>query len=168
MGELSCDGIRVAPGSGVTERDDGGPDSGAQSLEPVGCDDAGAGGCGGVGGEGGGRVDHHRSWPAGLVVVCSVNQLITLACCLAPEPHRDVYEGDRQAWEQRQIQAKIETMIDRARDDPGTARRLLEMLTVGCRTITGFYRERQYLVGRGIPWELLPDHRELGRADLRL
>jgi hypothetical protein len=103
-----------------------------------------------------------------LAAVGEITARGTLACCLAPEPHRDVYEGDRQAWEQRQIQAKIETMIDRARDDPGTARRLLEMLTVGCRTITGFYRERQYLVGRGIPWELLPDHRELGRADLRL
>ena len=42
------------------------------------------------------------------------------------------------------------------------------MLTAGCRTVAGFYREHQYLVGRGIPWELLPDHRTLGRTDLRL
>lgn len=31
-------------------------------------------------------------------------------------------------------------MIDRARDDPVTARQLPDMLTVGCRTVTGFYR----------------------------
>jgi hypothetical protein len=37
----------------------------------------------------------------------------------------------------------------------------------GCRTTAAFYRERQYLVRRGIPWELLLDHRGLGRADLR-
>jgi len=31
-----------------------------------------------------------------------------------------------------------------------------------------FYRERQFLVTRaGIPEALLPDHRELGRMDLR-
>jgi hypothetical protein len=92
----------------------------------------------------------------------------THACCLAPEPHHDVYEGDRQAWEEKQARAECEAMIDRARDYPVTARRVLEMLTIGCRTVAGFYREHQYLVGRGIPWELLPDHRTLGRTDLRL
>jgi hypothetical protein len=103
-----------------------------------------------------------------LAAVGEITARGTFVCCLAPEPHRDVYEGDRQAWEQKQVQAEIQMLIDRARDDPGTARRLLEMLTVGCRTTAGFYRERQHLVGRGIPWELLPDHRELGRTDLRL
>ena len=93
----------------------------------------------------------------------------TLGRCLAPEPHRDVYEGDRRAWEQKQARAELEAMIERARDDPGTARRLLGMLTVGCRTIAGFYRERQLLITQaGIPDALLPDHRELGRTDLRL
>jgi hypothetical protein len=91
----------------------------------------------------------------------------TLGRCLAPEPHHAVYEGDRQAWEEKQARAECEAMIGRARDDPVTARQVLEMLTAGCRTVAGFYRERQYLVGRGIPWELLPDHRTLGRADLR-
>jgi TniQ len=91
----------------------------------------------------------------------------TLGRCLAPEPHRTVYGGDRQAWEEKQARAECEAMIDRARDDPVTARRVLEMLTIGCRTIAGFYREHEYLVGRGIPWELLPDHRTLGRTDLR-
>jgi hypothetical protein len=92
----------------------------------------------------------------------------TLDRCLAPEPHRTVCEGDRRAWEEKQARAECEAMISRAQDDPAAARRLLEMLTIGCRTIADFYRERQYLVGRGIPWELLPGHQELGRADLRL
>jgi hypothetical protein len=59
-------------------------------------------------------------------------------------------------------------MIDRARDHAGTARRLVEMFTVGSRTIASFYRERQYLIGLGIPDGLLADHRALGRTDLRL
>ncbi len=92
----------------------------------------------------------------------------TLGRCLAPEPHRDVYEGDRRAWEQKQAKAELEAMIDRARDHAGTARRLLEMFTVGSRTIATFYCERQYLIGLGIPDGLLPDHRALGRTDLRL
>jgi hypothetical protein len=93
----------------------------------------------------------------------------TLAPCLAPEPHRDVYEGDRRAREQKQAQSEIETMFERARDEPGTARHLLGMLTVGCRTVAGFYRERQLLITQaGIPDALLPDHLALGRTDLRL
>jgi hypothetical protein len=91
----------------------------------------------------------------------------TLGRCVTPEPRRDVYEGDRQAWEEKQARAEIEAMIERARDDPGTAQHLLEMLTIGCRTVPAFYRERQYLVRRGIPWDMLPDHHGLGRADLR-
>ena len=59
-------------------------------------------------------------------------------------------------------------MIDRARDHAGTARRFLEMFTVGSRTIATFYCERQYLIGLGIPDGPLPDHRALGRTDLRL
>jgi hypothetical protein len=34
-------------------------------------------------------------------------------------------------------------------------------------TFAGFYRERQYLIGLGIPDEHLPDYRALGRTDLR-
>lgn len=105
--------------------------------------------------------------PLSLAATGEITACGTLGRCLAPGLHRDVYEGDRQAWEDRQARAKREAVIDRARYDPVTARRLLEMLTVGCRTVAGFYRERQYLVGRGIPWDLLPDHRALGRTDLR-
>ena len=71
-------------------------------------------------------------------------------------------------WQQKQVQAELEATIARARADPAIARRLIEMHPVGCRTVVGFYRERQYLVRRGVPWETLPDHRELGRTDLRL
>jgi hypothetical protein len=42
------------------------------------------------------------------------------------------------------------------------------MFTVGSRTFAGFYRERQYLIGLGIPDDHLPDHRAVGRTDLRL
>jgi hypothetical protein len=42
------------------------------------------------------------------------------------------------------------------------------MLTAGSRTTASFYRERQYLIELGIPDGLLPDHRALGRTDLRL
>jgi hypothetical protein len=92
----------------------------------------------------------------------------TLGRYLAREPHRDVYEGDRQAWEWKQAAAELDAMIGQARTDPDTARRVLAMLTAGSRTVAGFYRERQYLIGLGIPGQLLPDHRALGRADLHL
>jgi len=59
-------------------------------------------------------------------------------------------------------------VFDRARHDPATARRVLEMFTAGSRTVAGFYRERHYLTMLGIPAELLPDHWELGRTNLRL
>jgi hypothetical protein len=85
---------------------------------------------------------------------------VTLGPLLTREPHRDVHEGDRRAWEQKQARAELDAMISRARTDPDTARRLTEMFTVGSRTIAGFYRERQYLICLGIPDGLLPDHRD--------
>ncbi len=92
----------------------------------------------------------------------------TLGRYLTREPHRDVYEGDRRAWEWKQAAAELDAMIGRARTDPDTARQVLAMLTAGCRTAASFYRERQFLAGLGIPAHLLPDHRALGRTDLRL
>lgn len=91
----------------------------------------------------------------------------TLGRYLAREPHRDVHQGDRRAWEQKQARAELDAMIGRARADPDTAKRVLAMFTIGTRTFAGFYRERQYLIGLGIPEGLLPDHRALGRTDLR-
>jgi len=92
----------------------------------------------------------------------------TLGQLLTREPHRDVYEGDRRAWEQKQARAELRAVFDRARHDPATARRVLEMFTAGSRTVAGFYRERHYLTMLGIPAELLPDHWDLGRTNLRL
>jgi hypothetical protein len=91
----------------------------------------------------------------------------TLGRYLAREPHRDVYEGDRQAWEMKQAAAELDAMICQARTDPDAARQVLAMLTVGSRTLASFRREHQFLVGLGIPAQLLPDHGALGRADLR-
>ena len=90
----------------------------------------------------------------------------TLGRYLAREPHRDVYEGDRQAWEMKQAAADFDAMISQARTDQDAARKLLVMLTAGSRTLASFYRERQFLTGLGIPAHLLPDHGALGRADL--
>ena len=90
----------------------------------------------------------------------------TLGRYLAREPHRDVYEGDRRAWEWKQAVAELDAMISQARTDPDTARQVLVTLTAASRTFAGFYRERQYLIGLGIPDEHLPDHRALRRTDL--
>jgi TniQ len=99
---------------------------------------------------------------AGRITACG-----TLGHLLTPEPHRDVYEGDQRAWELKQARAELHAVFIRARHDPATARRVLEMFTVGSRTVASFYRERHYLTMLGIPAELLPDHWELGRTDLR-
>jgi hypothetical protein len=95
-----------------------------------------------------------------------------LGRCLAPEPHRDVCEGDREEWEHRQAEAELrarcQEQVARARCDPDAARQLLGMFTAGCGTYASFYRERRFLVAPlGIPEELLPDHFALGRTDLR-
>jgi hypothetical protein len=92
----------------------------------------------------------------------------TFGHLLIAEPDREVYEGDRRAWELKQARAELREVFMRARYDPATARRVLEMFTVGCFTVTSFYRERHYLTMLGIPEELLPDHWALGRTDLRL
>jgi hypothetical protein len=92
--------------------------------------------------------------------------------CLAPEPHRYVYEGDREEWEHRQAEAELrarcQQQVALARSDPGAARQLLVMFTAGCRTYASFYRERRFLITKAdIPEELLPDHVGIGRTDLR-
>lgn len=92
----------------------------------------------------------------------------TLGRYLACKPYREVYDGDRRPWEMKQAAAELDAMIGRARTDPGAARQVLATLTAGSRTVASFYRERQFLAGLGIPVQLLPDHRALGRTDLRL
>ena len=57
--------------------------------------------------------------------------------------------------------------VQEARTGPGSAGQILAMLTVGCRTLAGFRRERQFLISLGISAQLLPDHSTPGRTDLR-
>ena len=88
----------------------------------------------------------------------------TFGHLLIAEPDREVYEGDRRAWELKQARAELREVFMRARYDPATARRVLEMFTVGSFTVASFYRERHYLTMLGIPEELLPDRWALGRT----
>ncbi|MFC7331352.1 hypothetical protein [Marinactinospora rubrisoli] len=60
----------------------------------------------------------------------------------------------------------MEAVLNLARRDRGTARRLLHFLTLGCRTLNRFEEERAYLFGAGVPAEFLPSARELGHDDL--
>jgi hypothetical protein len=86
----------------------------------------------------------------------------------ASSPLRACPAATAGAWERKHIEAGIEAMIRKVRDDPGAARKLLEKYTAGCRTVGGFYRERQFPVfGACIPAVLL-DHCELSRTGLRL
>jgi hypothetical protein len=82
---------------------------------------------------------------------------------------RHVYGGDQpalhvNAWQE--AMAQVETAITLARTDRDTARQLLALLTIGCRTRNRFEDERAYLFGIGIPAGFLPSAHELGRADL--
>jgi hypothetical protein len=104
----------------------------------------------------------------------------TLGPALAREPHRRVYDGDQpsktevarrvrhaemaRSWER--ANEEFNAAIDAARTDPAAARRILVMFTGFSRTLESFDRERQFVMGLGIPEEFLPDHRELGRTDL--
>ena len=70
------------------------------------------------------------------------------------------------AFNWKRTQAEARTEIDKARADPETACRILVMFTASCRTMGSFNRERDYLIGIGIPTEFLPGARHLGRDDL--
>jgi hypothetical protein len=61
--------------------------------------------------------------------------------------------------------AEVSAAVALARTDRDTARRLLALLTAGCRTLGRFEEERAYLFGIGIQRGFLPSARELGRAD---
>ena len=91
----------------------------------------------------------------------------TLSRYLACEPHRDVCEGDRQAWQRKQAAAEPDAMTGQARADPGADRQVLAMPTARLPHVHRFCRERQFLIGPGIPAQLLPDHSTPGRTDLR-
>jgi hypothetical protein len=56
-------------------------------------------------------------------------------------------------------------MIAAARAEPDLARHILTMLTLTCRSMATFNRERQFLITRaGIPEQFLPDHRRPRRS----
>lgn len=119
----------------------------------------------------------------GLAGTGAITARGTLAPLLAREPHRLVYEGDRpdaataeaatrarwhadmvDSW--RRAEEELHALLEAARSDPGPARDVLAMFTVACRTPESFNRERQYLVGLGIPGAFLPGPGETGRCGL--
>jgi hypothetical protein len=64
---------------------------------------------------------------------------------LRREPHREVYEGDRRAWEWKQAVAEFSAEFDTAAGmarsgDADAARKLLTWYTLGCRTAASFPR----------------------------
>jgi len=59
----------------------------------------------------------------------------------------------------------VQAAITLSRTDRDTARQLLALLTIGCRTLDRFEEERTSLFGIGIPADFLPSARELGRVD---
>ncbi|MFB6985269.1 TniQ family protein [Streptomyces sp. NPDC056178] len=84
-----------------------------------------------------------------------------------PVPH--VYDGDEpspygNAWQD--FMTAFEEALTTARIDAPTARQLLALLTIGCRTLDHFERERASLHEEGVPAEFLPSAGELGRPDL--
>jgi TniQ len=93
-----------------------------------------------------------------------------LGSALRPAPHRHVYDGDQpspqrpSAW--NELMKALNDSVTLARTDRDAARHLLIMLTIGCRTLDRFEKERSYLSGIGIPAEFLPGAREIGRNDL--
>ncbi|WP_067603689.1 TniQ family protein [Nocardiopsis listeri] len=91
------------------------------------------------------------------------------ASALRPPAGRHVYDGDRPsphrtAWQE--AVTELEAALTLARTDRDTARQLLALLTLGCRTLDRFEQERAYLFGAGVPAEFLPGAWELGREDL--
>ena len=96
----------------------------------------------------------------------------TLGHYLRREPQRQVYEGDRRAWEWKQAVAEFTAEFDATArlacsDDADAARKLLTWYTLGCRTDASIDRARSFLTGLGIPGHLLPDHQERGLSGLR-
>ena len=60
----------------------------------------------------------------------------------------------------------MEAALALAPTDRDAARQLLNLLTLGCRTLDRFEEERSFLFGVGIPAEFLPSARDLACADL--
>lgn len=96
----------------------------------------------------------------------------TLGRYLRREPHREVYEGDRRAWEWKQAVAEFTAEFNAAAGlarsgDADAARKLLTWYTLGCRTSESFSGARRFLTGLGIPGHLLPTHEDRDFRPLR-
>jgi hypothetical protein len=70
-----------------------------------------------------------------------------------------VYAGDEPSratllW--RDIQRTLDEMIECAHHEPEIAEQLLSLFTIACRTVADFERERDYVIGLGVPAEFLP------------
>jgi TniQ protein len=93
----------------------------------------------------------------------------TLGPLLVPERDQVVYAGDeptRVAVLWREVQRTLDEMIERAHHEPEIAEQLLTLFTLACRTAEAYERERDYVIGLGIPAEFLPTAAASGRADL--
>ncbi|MFE4873894.1 hypothetical protein [Streptomyces sp. NPDC056682] len=113
-------------------------------------------------------------WDAATALQMAADGPITargrLSSALQAPLHDYVYDGDepsphRNAWQD--FMAAFEESLTMARTDPPTARQLLARLTIGCRSLDHFERERRAsLHAEGVPAEFLPSAGELGRLDL--
>lgn len=80
----------------------------------------------------------------------------TLGPLLAREPYRPASDGDPAAFNRKREQAEATTVIDKARVELDTARRILAMFTVSCRALASFDGERDYFIHRH-PSRIPPD-----------
>lgn len=91
----------------------------------------------------------------------------TLGRLLIPPQHQPVHDGDYPVPDKwQEILTALEHVVIQARLDPGAARRLLNILAIGCRTHARFNRYCDGLLDLGIPAEHLPTAAELGLDDL--
>ncbi|MFI6497883.1 hypothetical protein [Nonomuraea typhae] len=95
----------------------------------------------------------------------------SLGPLLTVQPYQPVYEGDRpgaverartaerqamhQSW--AEAQQEVEKWFDAARIDDAIARQIFGILTCFSRTREAYDRERDFMIGQGIPASFLPD-----------
>lgn len=104
-----------------------------------------------------------------LAADSKITALGTWGSALATPPYRPVFDGDPpdpDVAEIRRLRAEFQAWFEVARTDRGRAREVTIMYTRRCRNLLEFGRERDWLLGQGIPAEFVPGARELGRADL--
>jgi hypothetical protein len=78
---------------------------------------------------------------------------------LAAEPDQPVYAGDEPSLSAlllRDVQRTLDEMIERAHREPEIAEQLMSLFAIACRTAAEYERERDYVIGLGVPAEFLP------------